>query len=97
MLDVPVPVGTACVVILVTRGKSSEADVEDEELETTLSPEIDVWVDTPEPVLVLVIDPIGPMLLELLELELLELELLRLAVLEIEVEKGVELARDFAG
>lgn len=34
-----VPVSTACVVVLVTRGNSREVDVEDEELEARLSPE----------------------------------------------------------
>jgi hypothetical protein len=48
---------------------------------------------------VLVTDPVESMPPELLELELelLELELLRLTALEVEVEKGVELAREFAG
>lgn len=42
MLDVPVAVGTACMVVLVTRGNRREVDVDDKALDTTLSPETGV-------------------------------------------------------
>jgi len=88
MLDVAV--GTACVVVLVTRGNAREVDVEDKALDTTLSPETGICVDTLELVLMLVTGPKESVLLELVPLELLELELL-----EAEVEEEVELAREF--
>ncbi len=110
MLDVPVSVETACVVVLLSRGNSREVDVEEEALDITPFPGIDVWVNIAEPGLELVKDPEEPVLLEDVPLELLELldlealklemlglKLLELELLEVDVEEDVELVSELVG